>query len=182
MDATPVTLEAVISFLVQTPLFEDLDPTELAEVVQIMQVQRLRDGQLVFSEGDPGDAWFVIFRGQCIVTKNASFGPARTIAILDPRSCFGEMAVLDGSPRSAGVAVRGEATLFKFRREDFQSLLDAGSLSAYKLVFAMAQVLTQRQRNLTQQLSEVMEDKGDVGGDVLREQLQDLVDEYTVSE
>jgi CRP-like cAMP-binding protein len=180
MDAQPVTLEEVISFLLETPLFEDLDPTELAEMVQIMQVQRLREGQILFREGDPGDAWYVIFRGACVVTKDAAFGPARTLALLDPQSCFGEMAVLDGSARSAGVSVREDTTLFKFPREDFQSLLDAGSLSAYKLVAAMARVLTQRQRNLTQQLSEVMENQGASGA--IREQLQDLVDEYKVSE
>ncbi len=182
MNATPVTLEEVITFLLQTPLFEDLSPTELAAVVQVMQVQRFRDGQIVFREEDPGDAWFVIFRGECVVTKNAPFGPARTLAILEPQSCFGEMAVLDGSPRSAGVAVRGDTTLFKFRRVDYQSLLDGGSLSAYKLVLAMARVLCQRQRNLTQQLSELMEEAGEDPNETLREQLQGIVDEYKVSE
>jgi CRP/FNR family cyclic AMP-dependent transcriptional regulator len=178
----PVTLEQVISFLLETPLFEDLTPNELAEVVQIMLFQRLRDGQAVFREGDEGDAWFVIFRGECVVTKNAAFGPARTIAILEPRTCFGEMAVLDGSSRSATIQARGDATVFKFPREAFQGLLERGSLAAYKLVYAMAQVLCVRQRTITQQLTDVIEDEDQSVQTTLRDQLQTLVEEYKVSE
>ena len=44
MDAS-LTLERIVNFLLETPLFRDLDPTELAEVVRIMQVQRVRSGQ-----------------------------------------------------------------------------------------------------------------------------------------
>ena len=179
---TPVTLEEVISFLLETPLFEALTPNELAEMVQIMQYQRLRDGQAVFREGDEGDAWFVIFRGECMVTKNAPFGPARTLAILQSRTCFGEMAVLDGSARSASIQARGDATVFKFQREAFQMLLEEGSLAAYKLIYAMARVLCARQRTITQQLTDVMEDDNPTDSSSLRDQLQSLVEEYKVSE
>jgi CRP-like cAMP-binding protein len=178
----PVTLEQVISFLLETPLFEDLTPNELAEVVQIMLFQRLRDGQAVFREGDEGDAWFVIFRGECVVTKGNSKGPDRTIAVLGSRVCFGEMAVLDGSARSATIEARGDATVFKFPRVAFQELLGRGSLAAYKLIYAMAQVLCSRQRTITQQLSDVMDDGNDAVTENLRSQLQSLVEEYKVSE
>ena len=97
-----LTLEQIINFLLETPLFESLDPTELAEVVGIMQLQRLRSGQVLFGEGDEGDAWYVIFRGACEVTKQGPLG-RRSIATLGPHTCFGEMAVLDGSARSAGL-------------------------------------------------------------------------------
>jgi CRP/FNR family transcriptional regulator, cyclic AMP receptor protein len=179
---TPVTLEHVIRFLLETPLFEDLEPSELAEVVGIMQVQRLREGQRVFGEGDEGDAWYVIFDGDVAVTKDTAFGPGRTIALLDSRSIFGEMAVLDGSARSAAVTARGETTLFKFPRLDFQELVEGGSLAAYKLVYAMARVLCQRQRAITQQLSDVIEAQPAEPKGVLKASLGDLLDTYSVSE
>jgi CRP/FNR family cyclic AMP-dependent transcriptional regulator len=177
-----VTLEHVVRFLLETPLFEDLEPSELAEVVGIMQVQRLRDGQRLFAEGDEGGAWYVIFDGTMFVTKGTSFGPGRTIALLDERSIFGEMAVLDGSHRSATVTARGETTLFKFPREPFQELLETGSLAAFKLVYAMARVLCQRQRQITQQLSDVIEEQPPEGKGALKASLGDLLDTYSVSE
>ncbi len=177
-----VTLEHVVRFLLETPLFEDLEPSELAEVVGIMQVQRLRDGQQLFSEGDEGSAWYVIFDGTMVVSKGTSFGPGRTIAMLDERSIFGEMAVLDGSTRSASVAARGDTTLFKFPREPFQDLLETGSLAAYKLIYAMARVLCQRQRQITQQLSDVIEEQPPEPKGALKASLGGLLDTYSVSE
>ncbi len=176
-----ITLEEVVSFLLQTPLFQDLDAEELADIVMVMQIQRLRDGQVVFREGSPGDAWFVVYNGECVVTKSSSLGPDRTLAVLPQKACFGEMAVLDGSPRSAGVTSRGDCTLFKFRRSDFQTLLEEGSLAAYKLIASMARLLCQRQRALTQQLGDLMDREDDDGADLLG-QIGDMVDEYTVSE
>ena len=100
-NAGALTLEQTIMFLLETPLFEQLSATELAEVVGIMQVQRLREGQVLFREGDEGDAWYVIFEGMCSVRKESDVGPSRHIADLGPRTCFGEMAVLDGKAKRA---------------------------------------------------------------------------------
>jgi len=177
----PVTLEQVIDFLLGAPLFSGLDPAELADVVRIMQVQRVRDGHDVFREGDDGDAWFVVFRGDIVVSKASQFGPQRTVAVLGAHSCFGEMAVLDGSARSASVRVKGDATLFRFPREAFGRLVEEGNQGAYKLVLAMARVLSQRLRGLTQQLSELMTE-GVIEDRKVRSSLGPLLDSYTVSE
>ncbi len=176
------SLEQIITFLLETPLFEELDPTELAEVVGIMQLQRLREGQVLFREGDDGDAWYVIYQGACQVTKDAPFGPNRKIATLGPRACLGEMAVLDGSARSAAVAASEASTLLRFRRNHFASLLASGSLAAYKLVHAMARLLSQRQRALTLQLTELIAEEPTDRRAALRAQIGGLLDSSTVSE
>jgi CRP-like cAMP-binding protein len=124
-----------------------------------MQVQRLRDGQILFREGDPGDAWFVIYDGVADVYKNDEFLPSRHIASLTARACFGEMAILDHSPRSASVIARGEATVFRFPRKEFEHLLHEDNLAAYKLIHEMAKVLCVRARNTAQQLTEALADK-----------------------
>src|SRR5262245_7744491 len=98
----PISLENVISFLVATPLFGGLDPVERGEIMRIMEVRRLTAGERVFHEGDPGDAWYVIFEGRVRVLKTTPAGQVG-IASLDPGACFGEMAILDGSARSATI-------------------------------------------------------------------------------
>lgn len=147
-----ISLEAVINFLVDTPLFHDLDAAERGDVARIMEVQRLERGEQVFHEGDEGDAWYVVFDGTANVLKDAPSGTTQ-IAALGPGACFGEMAILDGMARSASVVADGPLTVFRFRRERFGHLLDQGSLGAYKLVAAMARTLSQRQRELTRQLA-----------------------------
>jgi CRP/FNR family transcriptional regulator, cyclic AMP receptor protein len=150
-----ISLEGVVSFLVSTPLFDGLDSAERADVVRIMEITRLREGDIVFREGDAGDAWYVISEGTARVVKDVE-GSSREIAVLGRGECFGEMAILDGSTRSATVEAANDLTLFRFRRARFDDLLDQGSLGAYKLVLAMARVLSQRQRELTRQLAETM--------------------------
>jgi CRP-like cAMP-binding protein len=150
----PITLETVVRFLVETPLFDRLDAAERAEVARIMEIERLVDGEQVFREGDSGDAWYVIFEGQASVLKHVEDGQLH-IAVLERGSCFGEMAILDGQARSASVIAQGPLTVFRFRRARFEELLDEGSLGAYKLVLGMARMLSQRHRNLTQTLSDL---------------------------
>ncbi len=171
----PISLETVIGFLVSTPLFDGLDPAERGEIVRIMEVQRLQDAEQVFHEGDLGDAWYVIFEGQAEVVKDMTAGPVR-IAVLDPGACFGEMAILDGSARSASVRALGALTVFRFRRALFEEQLEEGSLAAYKLVAAMARLLSQRHRKLTQQISDLMEGRSG------RADAGSLADRYKVSE
>src|SRR5579862_9647327 len=102
-----------------SPLFRDLDAEERGDVVRILEIQRLQQGEEVFHEGDPGDSWYVVYEGQVEVTTASSSGAERRLSVVDTGSGFGEMAMLDGSPRSATVRATGPLTLFRFRRLRF---------------------------------------------------------------
>jgi CRP-like cAMP-binding protein len=151
-----ITLEQIIHFLLEAPMFGDLDPTELSEIVHIMPVQRVRDGHAIFREGDSGDAWYVIFEGTAAVFKEDEFSPRRRVATLGARACFGEMAILDHSPRSATIVAEGDCTVFRFPRKEFEQLLAENNLAAYKLIYEMAKVLCVRARVTTAQLTEAL--------------------------
>ncbi len=180
--SAPLSLEQILNFLLETPLFEDLDATELSEVVHIMQVQGLRQGQTVFAEGQEGDAWYVLFEGHCLVTKEGSFAGPREIARLEPRACFGEMAILDGSTRSATVIAGSDVVVFRFPRDQFLSLLDTETLAAYKLIHQMAKLLCQRQRLMNQRLSDALGDEAAGEHGVIRRNIGKLLDTFSVSE
>lgn len=143
----PLNLEQILRFLLDTPMFGDLDSSELSRVVHLMQITHLRADQVLFREGAPGDAWYVVYDGTLAVRKDG-----RTLAALSARSCVGEMAVLDGSPRSATVSAHGDATVFRFSRDAFEALRLADDLVAYKLVYHMARTLAVRQRETTERL------------------------------
>src|SRR5262249_30741412 len=130
-----------------------LDPAERAEVVRIMEVQRLVEGEAVFHEGDLGDGWYIIYEGRGRGLQAADSGPWG-IRLFERGAAFGELAILDGQPRSATVQAAGPLTVFRFRRNRFEELLDQGSLGAYKLLLAMARMLSKHHRELTQRLAE----------------------------
>lgn len=143
----PLNLAQVVSFLMDAPMFRDLDEAELSVLVHRMQIVHLRPGQVLFRAGDLGDAWYVVYRGQLRVDADG-----RILARVGPPSCVGEMAVLDGSPRSATVSASEDSTVFRFSRDAFEELREAEAPAAHKLVYQMALTLASRQRATTQKL------------------------------
>jgi CRP/FNR family cyclic AMP-dependent transcriptional regulator len=173
-----ITLEQILNFLLEAPMFGDLDPAELSQVVHVMQVLRVRAGQPVFREGEAGDAWYVVYEGKCAAYKGVG-AQRRLIITLGPRACFGEMAILDHSPRSATVIAEEDTTLFRYPRREFEGLLATGNLAAYKLVHEIARVLSARARATTQQLGAVL---ADADPDAVRERARQVVEGQSVSE
>jgi len=152
---TKVTRERLITFLLETPMFEKLVPSEIMEIIHIVEVEQYQAGDVVFREGDNGDAWFVLYRGAVEVLKYGSTGEKK-IAELGSQACFGEISILDGSPRSATIRATEDSVTFRVPREAFGELIDDGHLVAYKLLHQMAILLAERQRTTTLRLSELL--------------------------
>lgn len=145
----PLNLEQLLSFLLDTAMFAGLDVEELSEIVHILQIQHLREGQVLFHEGDPGDGWYVVYEGEVEVRVDGDGeGPQLLDRVVAPGH-FGELAMLDGSLRSASAVAGGRATVLKVPRDAFQQLLREESLAAYKLVHQLAIALAGRHREMT---------------------------------
>jgi len=153
-----ITAETLIDFLVTAPLFRALSSDELAEVAGVLEVLEIPEGYKLFDEGEEGDAWYVVYSGELVVTKNMPGGPTHDLARLERGDCFGEMALLDDSPRTAAVTADAPAIVLRFHRDGFNQLLETERLSAFKLVHAMSKVLCQRQREVTQILADIVDD------------------------
>ena len=91
------------------------------------------------------------------MTKEMPSGPPHVLSHLYPGDTFGEMALLDGSPRMASLYAIEESHLARLSRDVFLQLLRDRSMPAIKLLWAMSVVLCQRQRELTMVLSDLVE-------------------------
>ena len=87
--------------------------------------------------GDTGDAWFVLYRGSAEVLKHGATGEQK-LNKLGPQACFGEIAVLDGLPRSATIRVTEDSVVIRVPRDAFDELMDNDHPVAYKLLRHMA--------------------------------------------
>ena len=150
-----ITRERLITFLLETPMFENLDPSEIMEIIHIVDIEQFQAGETIFSEGDTGDSWFVLYRGAVEVLKERDTGEKK-ITELGPQACFGEISILDGSPRSATIHATEDSVVFRVPRGAFGELMDNDHLVAYKLIHQMAILLAERQRNTTLRLSELL--------------------------
>lgn len=118
--AQPALLSTVekVLFLKSIELFSQIPGEELAQVALISTEETRETGEEIFAEGDAGDALYLVLDGRVKVHKRD-----RVIAELGDRECFGEMAILDTSPRSATVTAGETTRLLRIGREDFQEIL-----------------------------------------------------------
>jgi len=113
-----------ISMLCRVVLFRALTPNERAEVASLLTLTRYPAGTAICQEGRPGDAFFIITRGQVKVTT-AKGGRQRVLAYLHEDDFFGEGALLAERPRDATVTTLTDLEALRLAREDFMQLVSA---------------------------------------------------------
>jgi CRP-like cAMP-binding protein len=148
------TPSETLAFLRDVRLFASFADADLAAVGSRLRERSLRKGQVLFREGDPGDEMFIVFRGTMLVSKAITAKVEQVVARVEPGDFFGEMSLLDGSPRSATVQAETEAALFVLGRESLQALTDSAPHAAAAFFFAMVQVFIERLRRSTMQVAE----------------------------
>ncbi len=138
--------------LANTPFFRYLEPRELMRVQALAKPRGFTNGQPVVREGETGDSFFVVIDGHATVHKGEA-----EIAKLSPGEHFGEMALVDKTPRSATVRSEGTAKMLEIARADFFKILREEKDIGIKLLWNFVNVLTQRLRNTSQALGEAKE-------------------------
>ncbi len=97
------------------PFLSELTQESFVAVARALAILRLKDGQLVMRQGDVGDSLFLVASGELRVFVETPQGP-RDVARLFENTLFGEMALITGQPRTASVAVVGEADIIEVRK------------------------------------------------------------------
>ena len=177
-----LNLEIVINFLLETQMFKGLSVSELSEIASVMDIQKFQGTEVIFTEGDIGDGWYVLFDGSVHVSKHLPFQKDKKVATLTKHACFGEMAILDATPRSATIIAKENCIVFRFPRRKFERLLEEGKLGAYKLVYGMACTLARRQRQLNVQIAELTREIEEIEAelDQDRSDIFDRTDLFTI--
>jgi CRP-like cAMP-binding protein len=106
------------------PLLSSMSEAAFRRVLQTLTARRLPDGELVIREGEPGHAFYFVASGQVRVFATDGLGRETELAQLHEHAVFGEMALLSAQPRSASVAVVGEADLLEVGRASLATLAD----------------------------------------------------------
>ena len=148
-DPSAVDVIEKLDILRRIPLFRHLNYKELVKVLNQTQQQSFEEGQLVIREQSDGDEFYIILSGEVEVTKGG-----RPLTVLGPGVHFGEMALVDRSPRSATVAARSETRLMSLSRKAFYQLVRTEPVLSSKLLWSFVQVLSHRLRATNEALSD----------------------------
>ncbi|MBM3124247.1 MAG: cyclic nucleotide-binding domain-containing protein [Chloroflexi bacterium] len=130
-----------VNLLSNIPLFADLPSGELDNLLRSMDTCKMRDRQILFREGDRGDDFYVVVKGELEVLKSPGTQEELLLDVLREGEYLGEMSlILPGGQRTASVRARGEVVLLSLDRRRFLDLTRAyPDLSA-----SMVRVLSQR--------------------------------------
>lgn len=110
--------------MLQMRTFQMIPPSNLQALFMRMQQVKVEPGQVIVKQDEPGDFFYVIISGRCMVTREVPGQKPVRLAELDSGSSFGEEALISDSKRNATVTMLTRGSLMKLSKDDFRSLLN----------------------------------------------------------
>lgn len=138
-------LPSRLAWLARISLFAHLTPVELRIVEGLLHQREYLAGEVVFDEGEEGQAIYIVQAGEIVLQRGEAGGLA-IIATLGPDHFFGDMALLDNLPRTAQARTTQPSRLAAFFRDDFLGLMDTHARIASKIALQLAREMGRRLR------------------------------------
>ena len=133
---------------------QGLSGSELTTLANFSQVKRYPGGTAIFHEGDEGHEMFVVLEGKVMISKFIPGGGEEALAILGRGDFFGEMALIDGHPRSADAkAFQGPVTLVVSSDETLREVLAMESRAALDFMALLCRLIAQRLREIDEKVT-----------------------------
>jgi CRP/FNR family transcriptional regulator, cyclic AMP receptor protein len=114
---------SVRTVLERNPLFRGLASPTLERISRVCVRRAYERDAIIFSQSDPGDALYGVVTGRVRISASSAGGKEVFLNIMEPGDTFGEIALLDGRPRTAGASTTVASELFIVTREQFLALL-----------------------------------------------------------
>jgi CRP-like cAMP-binding protein len=144
-------MAAPLEVLRRVPLLEGLTDQELRAISELATRRRCRARQTVVQQSDPGEELFAVVSGRLKAVSTDPEGRETALAVMGPGEVFGEVALLDGGPRSLSVVALEPCELLVIHRDHWLRFVRGSPETAIKLLA----VLAGRLRRLTERSEDV---------------------------
>jgi CRP-like cAMP-binding protein len=145
--------DVVQQALANMNLFQGLAPEGLDRIASIAGEEAHETGSFVFREGETGDKLYLILEGKVRISRNLAGMGEEALAVLGPGESFGEMSLIDDTPRSADALVHERARLLVITREAFEDLLFVHKDLAYEILWNFVKTLSGRLREANDKMA-----------------------------
>jgi CRP-like cAMP-binding protein len=145
----PSELRAVIE---RTPLLQGLGSEDVEQLCRQAEWCAVSPGSSVYRQGDPGGHLYVLISGTVKIATRAPDGREHLHAVLNPAAQFGEVGVLDASPRTSEAVAQTPVVLVRFARDTLHSWLRERPRIAERLLSLLARRLRDSNRALSDQI------------------------------
>ncbi len=133
------------------PFFSNLNESNISTLAQKLIIRRFGPSQIIFHLGDPAGLLYIISSGKVKISYSTADGQEAVLAILGAGDFFGELALLDDSPRSASAEAIDDTETLTLHRDEFLSYLDNNPAFARHVL----NILARRIRHLNSQISDI---------------------------
>jgi len=147
----PPTGEFRVDLHAKRDLFAEqkLSSLEINFLTSLSRERKLKSGQVLFREGDPGDAMYVVLEGRILISKFIPGAGEEALAILERGDYFGEMALIESAPRSAEAkAHEGGAVVLAIPQDVVSGILDMRKVSSLRLLKILCGLVAKRLREI----------------------------------
>jgi CRP-like cAMP-binding protein len=149
------SVAATAEFVQTVRLFRDFDRPALLALTARLRERKLRKGQVLFREGDPGEEMFLVRDGTILVSKAVTGKVEQVLARFGSGDFFGEMSLFDRSPRSATIQAESEAALLVLDRQNLTELIEVNPRAAAAFFHGLVQVFIERLRASGELVAEI---------------------------
>jgi CRP-like cAMP-binding protein len=139
------------AFLARIPLFGALTSEDLPDILRALRPRSMREGEAIFRQDDAGEAAYVVETGAVEIRV----GPL-TVARMGPGEVFGELALIDGAPRSATAVCVESGTLHRLDKAEFDFLRRNLRPAAYKVLRVLAVTVSERVRETNDHIARAL--------------------------
>jgi CRP-like cAMP-binding protein len=139
--------------LARVPFFDGLTREALALIAEATTEEVHATGTKIFQYGDPGDKLFILLEGKVRISREVAGMGEEALAVLGPGEVFGEMSILDESPRSADARVHERCRLLVITKEAFDDLLFLHKDLAFEVLWNCVRILSTRLRETNEKLT-----------------------------
>lgn len=122
-------------------LFCDLPESALDQLASLASRKTFRKGEVVFLQGDAGDALYGVISGSIRIATSNNDGKQIFLNMMEHGDVFGEISVIDGQPRTATAEAADPTSLIVIQRRDFRNLMERESVVAIHLLQILCQKL-----------------------------------------
>lgn len=141
-----------VTALRQVPVFDGLSDKELDEIEKLTHERKYQAEEHIFKDKAPAEGMFIIISGGVEIYLEND-GSKNVLAELSDQDFFGEIALLDEKPRSAGAVATAPSILLGFFRPDLLSLMERNPALSSKILTNLGAVLAERLRKTNELLA-----------------------------
>ncbi|MFW6137731.1 MAG: diguanylate cyclase [Spirochaetota bacterium] len=145
-----------VDFFKKVDIFSLLDTQEINLIIGYLKPLDIARNEVLFKEGDEGSELYIVERGRMCITINLSDGQQKQLREFTPGDFFGEMSIFENAPRSATCYAQDQSRLFSLHKKDFYRLIQEAPSTAIKIMYRMSSATTQRLRNTSEFLSDMV--------------------------